>query len=350
MEVVKPAVAVVVAVYNVKNYLHKCIESVLRQTLTNIEVILVNDGSTDGCEHICEAYAKTDNRVKVIHQENGGLYSARNNGLKLATAHYLYFIDGDDSLELNLLEDVYNFGQTENTDVILFGHFKKMRLTSGLTNIIPTLPPEVYFQTNDSILVNMSLLFQAGCGFAVWEQLIKTSCVTDNHVEFPAYRRGTDMGFLLELYSHIDSLKSIRKAYYHYNAFNAVNKFNPKLIENHVLLFQKYIQVFQQNRPFQFYTVQLFVLWFAHVIPTNIVSSQLSSAEKMSLLKSFLNNKMVSIWLKEYTPAQANGVIAKTLLLALKSGSPYLIYIITYCKIFLKNSIAINYKKWFYKS
>ena len=89
-------ISVIIPIYNVELYLNKCIESVLNQTYTNLEVILVNDGSTDRSGEICDSYCKIDKRVKVIHQKNGGPALARNRGLRIAKGEYIGFIDSDD--------------------------------------------------------------------------------------------------------------------------------------------------------------------------------------------------------------------------------------------------------------
>ena len=91
-----PEISVIVPVYNVEPYLHRCVDSILAQTFTDFELILVDDGSPDGCPAICDEYAAKDCRVRVIHQENGGLSSARNAGLDIAAGNYFAFIDSDD--------------------------------------------------------------------------------------------------------------------------------------------------------------------------------------------------------------------------------------------------------------
>lgn len=347
---VKPLVSIIVAIYNVRDYLPLCLNSILEQTYSNVETILVDDGSTDGSEVICDEYAARGNNIKVLHQVNGGLYSARNTGLKAATGSYLYFMDGDDWIEPELVTDAIASAQSTNADIVLFGHSKELRLTSGLINIIPVIPPEIYFSGRESVLSGMPALFRVGCGFAVWEQLIRASVLRSNNIGFPAYRRGSDMGFLFEVYGHCNSLKTVAKGYYHYNAFNAVNKFNPRLIEIHEELFKKYLYVFQSHRPFQAYTVQLFILWFGHVIPTNIVSNEtLTYTEKLNWLKTLKENSSVKHWTQQYTVRQAKGFLAKSLLVVLKSGSSLILYIVTSFKIFIKSRLLVNYKKWFYQ-
>lgn len=101
-------ISVVIPIYNVEQYLTQCINSVLSQTYRNLEIILVDDGSTDRCPILCDKYSQLDSRVKVIHKENGGLSDARNAGLDIATGSYVSFIDSDDFVEQDYIEALYN--------------------------------------------------------------------------------------------------------------------------------------------------------------------------------------------------------------------------------------------------
>lgn len=103
----KPLISVIIPVYKVEDYLHQCVDSILGQTYQNLEVILVDDGSPDGCGAICDAYKAQDSRVKVIHKENGGISSSRNAGLAAVTGELIAFVDGDDFVEANLYERLY---------------------------------------------------------------------------------------------------------------------------------------------------------------------------------------------------------------------------------------------------
>lgn len=100
-------ITVIVPVYKIEPYIQKCVDSILRQTYSNLEIILVDDGSPDGCPEICDEYAKTDSRVRVIHKENGGLSSARNAGLDTALGQYIAFVDGDDYIHPKMMENLY---------------------------------------------------------------------------------------------------------------------------------------------------------------------------------------------------------------------------------------------------
>lgn len=104
----KPLISVIVPVYNTEKYLPKCLDSIINQTYKNLEIILVDDGSTDTSGKICDKYAKEDKRIKVIHKENGGQSSARNAGIKASGGEYICFSDSDDELDLNFVAELYS--------------------------------------------------------------------------------------------------------------------------------------------------------------------------------------------------------------------------------------------------
>ena len=113
-------ISVVVPVYNVEEYLNRCIDSIINQTYKNIEIILVDDGSKDKSGDICDEYAKKDRRVKVFHKKNGGLSDARNYGIKKATGYYISFVDSDDWLEKDIYEKCMNINKDYDADIINF--------------------------------------------------------------------------------------------------------------------------------------------------------------------------------------------------------------------------------------
>ena len=113
-------VSVVIPIYNVEEFLNECLDSIVYQTLEDIEIICVNDGSTDNSLDILNSYAKNDNRFIVISQENGGHAVATNLGMSLAKGEYLYLMDSDDILKITALEETYNYAKEKNADFILF--------------------------------------------------------------------------------------------------------------------------------------------------------------------------------------------------------------------------------------
>lgn len=131
----KPIISIIVPIYNVEAYLPRCMESLLHQTMDEIEIILVDDGSPDGCPKMCDEYAANDSRVKVIHKENGGLGFARNSGLEVACGEYIAFVDSDDYVTLDMCEKLYNAARRNEADVVYGGVWKKSNQTGEQVQI-----------------------------------------------------------------------------------------------------------------------------------------------------------------------------------------------------------------------
>lgn len=119
---VKDKISVIVPIYNVEKYLDRCVKSLINQTYKNIEIILVDDGSPDKCPEMCDYYATEDYRIKVIHKENGGLSDARNVGIEKSTGSYISFVDSDDWVEEDFIEELYNNIKRENADISIIGY------------------------------------------------------------------------------------------------------------------------------------------------------------------------------------------------------------------------------------
>ncbi len=115
-----PVVSVIIPIYKVEEYIDRCIQSVLNQTESDIEIILVDDGSPDRCPEICDSYQLKDNRIKVIHKKNGGLASARNAGLDIATGKYIFFLDSDDWIDSNTLEELVRIAEEQDVDFVRY--------------------------------------------------------------------------------------------------------------------------------------------------------------------------------------------------------------------------------------
>ena len=116
-----PKISIIVPVYNVEKYLEKCVRSILAQTFTDFELILVDDGSPDSSGAMCDQFAEQDQRVKVIHKENGGLSDARNAGIEIATGEYLGFVDSDDYIADDMYELLYTNIVKEDADLSICG-------------------------------------------------------------------------------------------------------------------------------------------------------------------------------------------------------------------------------------
>lgn len=120
----KPLISIIIPVYNVEQYLDYCMESVLVQDYKNLEIILIDDGSTDSSGNMCDEYAKNDSRVKVIHKKNGGLSSARNIGIEVMTGKYLTFVDSDDYIRIDYVSRMYKYILEDDTDLVVCSYKK----------------------------------------------------------------------------------------------------------------------------------------------------------------------------------------------------------------------------------
>ena len=113
-----PKISIIIPVYNVEKYLDRCIDSIINQSLKDIEIILVDDGSPDNCPQLCDEWAKKDSRIKVIHKENAGLGMARNTGMQHATGEYIAFIDSDDYVDLDMYAKLLEKAELHNADIV----------------------------------------------------------------------------------------------------------------------------------------------------------------------------------------------------------------------------------------
>jgi hypothetical protein len=118
-------ISVIVPIYKIEHYLPQCIQSIIQQSFEDFELVLVNDGSPDKCPDICDDYAKSDKRIKVVHKKNGGLLSARKAGLKAASGQYIAFVDGDDWVDKFYLDILYNLAEANTADLVVTGHFRE---------------------------------------------------------------------------------------------------------------------------------------------------------------------------------------------------------------------------------
>ena len=123
-------ISIIVPIYNIEQYLKQCLDSILSQTMTNLEIILVDDGSTDHSGEICDQYALKDSRIRVIHKANGGLVSARKAGLELSTGEYVGYVDGDDWIEPDMYERLYEGIEHDKTEFIMCSYYQEYKKSS----------------------------------------------------------------------------------------------------------------------------------------------------------------------------------------------------------------------------
>jgi len=191
----EPKVSVIIPVYNTEKYLHECLDSVIKQTLKEIEIICVNDGSTDGSLSILDEYAARDNRIIVITQENKGAGVARNTGLEIARGEYLYFLDSDDLLKLSMLKKLYKGAIKSDADITICNYKKynvqlKRYFKSPFDNRNNRFPAKESFSFDDI----PGKLFKV-MNNETWNKLFNKKFIMSNSIRFQELKSTNDLLF-----------------------------------------------------------------------------------------------------------------------------------------------------------
>lgn len=210
-------VSIIIPIYNVELYLRKCIDSVISQTYTNLEIILVDDGSTDKSSEICDLYVLIDKRIKVIHKNNGGLSSARNAGLEIATGDYVYFVDSDDFIDKDVISSVIPFFNLGN-DIIVFGYRK---LDSKYNLINDVIFPEKRFVIHDKqemLYFIIEYVLNYHHGWETWNRIYKMDIIRNYNLSFFDNKLifAEDLYFYICYMVHCNSIQIIDKCFYNY--------------------------------------------------------------------------------------------------------------------------------------
>ncbi|MEG0553296.1 MAG: glycosyltransferase family 2 protein, partial [Carnobacterium sp.] len=189
-------VSIIMPIYNVEKQLEKAIESVLNQTYRNIELILVNDGSPDNSIQICRYYEEIDDRVCVINQKNAGAGYARNAGLAQSSGQYIYFIDPDDYIEINLIEDNLKIAKETNADLVVFGFFEEVTSKDGSSTNKINRPKLISSKTQDQFRNHFDE-YHSFTPYALWNKMYKHRYLIENNVQFSNQKIGEDALFNL---------------------------------------------------------------------------------------------------------------------------------------------------------
>lgn len=208
-----PIISVIIPVFEVEQYLPKCIESILSQTFTDFEVILINDGSRDNSGKICEEYAVIDNRVRVFHKKNGGVSSSRNLGINYAKGKWITFVDSDDWVDKVTYQEILSSIENKNVDLVLWG-FKLVTL-NHIKEV--SVPMAGLFNTKSSI---DELLIQSdlqGYFGSSWNKLYSSRLIKMNNLSFDiSISLMEDSKFNYSYFEFVSSVFAIQKSYYNY--------------------------------------------------------------------------------------------------------------------------------------
>ena len=208
-------ISIIIPAYNCEKYLNRCLDSVLNQTYNEFEIILVNDGSTDKTSDICDEYKAIDNRIKVIHKENGGVSSARNIGISKSTGEYIMFLDSDDWIERDMVEKLYNnISKYDDIDMGMCGCY--LEFSSKEKQILQIKLKNKTYDSTEDYLKEFSYYRDKGVFGYLWNKIFRSSIIKDNQLLFKKYSIAEDLFFLYELLPYCNKIKVIEDSLYNY--------------------------------------------------------------------------------------------------------------------------------------
>ncbi len=272
-----PLISIIVPVYNVEKYLQECLDSVLAQTYKNLEIILIDDGSTDNCPQICDDYAAKDKRIKVIHQKNQGVSAARNAGLKMAKGEYIGFVDSDDYIKPDMYEYLYQLISKDNADMAMCN----MCQTDTFRSSDPI--------EKDYLFISAKDIFNYSDWMLPVNKLYKSSIFYNIRFQ-EGLSHGEDAYAIFKIIQKISfiSLGKEAKYYYRQNNSSACHKFKPSHLKE-LQFMAEWIEYAKENNLKAFYTRELqrrnshIARWFMQLINMSV-----QDKESINYLVSYL--------------------------------------------------------------
>lgn len=308
----EPKVSVIVPIYNVEQYLDRCIQSLIHQTLKDIEIILVDDGSPDNCPAMCDHYAEQDSRIKVVHKINGGLGFARNSGIDAATGEYIAFVDSDDYIALDFYEKLYNNAKENESDICLGAityikddrHYDGRHIFAGKvfdkTQILCKLLPSTLGSDEN------------GMGYSSMSTCIgifKRSLINDNNIRFVSEREyiSEDAIFDIAIYQAAQRVSFIDSGgyYYCYNGASLSQSYKPDRFEQFKKLCQYEMDILKESPVAEICKIRIYSTFLGN-LRAMLKQEAVHGVQTKSLkfiknrMKTIVNDSFLQKVLKEY--------------------------------------------------
>lgn len=224
-------ISIIVPVYKVEKYINRCINSIVGQSYTNLEIILVDDGSPDNCGEICDSYAREDNRIRVIHKANGGLSDARNHGIETATGKWLMFVDSDDWIHPQTVEKLYEAVKKQSVRVSVCNYEETHEKNPQVDlngNIEIKTPKELYLKNNIAATVAWNKLYSKECFASIRYPVGKIH--EDEYVTYRILFEQEKIAFIDQpFYAYFINPEGITKSRWNPKRLDAVDAFNEQL-------------------------------------------------------------------------------------------------------------------------
>ena len=274
----QPKVSIIIPVYNVEKYLERCINSLRNQSLEDIEIILVDDSSTDSSLQLCKTFAGEDSRIKVIHKENEGAGKARNVALSVATGKYIGFVDSDDYVEPDMFKTLYEKAEKYNSDLVMSGvMFVDGNMFSEAGECIRKayFEKDTHFETEEDLKkLRMGIVGalpedtdDSKYGMSIWKNLFRHDIIKQNNLEFQSEREmlSEDALFMIDFISCIKKATGINEAFYNYcRNGNSISKSYKKDRFEKSLVFVKEVEKrFEKDIKSEEYGIYIYRFWQA---------------------------------------------------------------------------------------
>lgn len=295
-------ISIIVPVYKVEKYIKQCVDSIINQTYKDIEIILVDDGSPDNCSKICDDYAKADSRVKVIHQDNEGIVSARKTGLKNAEGDYIGFVDSDDWIEPDMYEHFAKAIEQYHPDMALCEFYFSYPDEEGLSSQQLSRP---FFSRKDMEReIYPSMLFKDrfysfGVNPCCWSKVFKKELLENNLYKLPSeIKIGEDAAFVYPCLLEADNVAYVDRFLYHYRINNAsMTKAYDNNLENIILIPYDILSKVLEEDKYNFSDqLNYYLIYLVNMVIRNESSpdNKKSAAQKIKTFKKFTENKDVA--------------------------------------------------------
>ena len=274
----QPKVSIIVPVYNVENYLERCINSLRNQTLEDIEVILVDDSSTDSSLEICNRMALEDSRIKVIHKENEGAGFARNTALQIVTGEYIGFLDSDDFVDADMFKTLYDKAEEYGSDLVMSGVLfvdGNMFSEEGECIRKTYFDEDTHFETEEDLKkLRMGIVGatpddndDSKYGMSIWKNLFKAEIIKQNNITFQSEREmlSEDALFMIDYIACIKKATGINEAFYNYcrNEASISKSYKKDRFEKSLVFVNEVQKRFEKDIPPQEYQIYIYRFWQA---------------------------------------------------------------------------------------
>lgn len=299
MDVNKPLVSVIMPVYNTGKYLEESVLSVVDQTYDNLEILLVDDGSSDNSPQICDKLSEKYGNVKVIHKKNGGLSDARNCGLNVVCGKYVLFLDSDDTIDCDAISSMVEIAESEGSDVVFPDRYYKHFEETNEKKLCCLFDDGMSCDGNPLNFAT-DFMIAKGCAWRATSVLYKTDVLKNNSCLFPVGYTSEDVVFNLQVMSYAKKYSIIRKPTLNYlkRKGSITTSFNNKFFDCILYIDKQAESFFEQNNiktdsnqvKVDSLLIKNVIVYFFSVYDKN---TKLSKAEKKELVESILNNDRV---------------------------------------------------------